>query len=204
MSQPWTCWVSDTTETVFGRWARSAATVHSILEKVSTCRAQQMSSAEINLELHVNVLITIINCYQPLDKSTSAYVLRFCGVSAMQSMWVRTSQRSIITSLLPCHGCLHRYTHSVLFIYFASAAVVVDSSHMTASSSASWSRFSPPSNFVNGHRSTMWFVVCRWPHHRKVIRRDSMCASQHDMGLDLSGNGSSETMYEEKDRNPAV
>jgi len=36
-------------------------------------------------------------------------------------------------------------------IYFASAAVAVDSSHMTASSSASWSRFSPPSNFVNGH-----------------------------------------------------
>ena len=30
---------------------------------------------------------------------------------------------------------------------------------MTASSSASWSRFSPPSNFVNGHVSTM---VCRW------------------------------------------
>jgi len=39
--------------------------------------------------------------------------------------------------------------------YFASAAVAVDSSHMTASSSASWSRFSPPSNFVNGHLPTM-------------------------------------------------
>jgi len=36
-----------------------------------------------------------------------------------------------------------------LFIYFASAAVAVDSSHMTVSSSAWWSRFSPPSNFVN-------------------------------------------------------
>jgi len=35
-------------------------------------------------------------------------------------------------------------------IYFASAAVAVDSSHMTASSSASC----PPSNFVNGHVST--------------------------------------------------
>ena len=30
------------------------------------------------------------------------------------------------------------------YYYFASAAVTVDSSHMTASSSASWSRFSPP------------------------------------------------------------
>ena len=38
-----------------------------------------------------------------------------------------------------------------LFIYFASAAVAVDSSHMTLSSSTLWSRFSPPSNFVNGH-----------------------------------------------------
>ena len=47
--------------------------------------------------------------------------------------------------------------------YFASAAVAVDSSHMTASSSASWCRFSPPSNFVNGHMSTMWFMVCHWP-----------------------------------------
>ena len=45
--------------------------------------------------------------------------------------------------------------------YFPSAAVGVDSSHMTASSSASWSRFSPPSNFVNGHMSTVWFMVCR-------------------------------------------
>jgi len=32
---------------------------------------------------------------------------------------------------------------------------------MSASSSASWSRFSLPSNFVNGHVSTMWFMVCR-------------------------------------------
>jgi len=35
---------------------------------------------------------------------------------------------------------------------FASATVTVDSSHMTASSSALWrSRFSPSSNFVNSH-----------------------------------------------------
>ena len=38
---------------------------------------------------------------------------------------------------------------------------------MTTSSSASWSRFSPPSNFVNGHVSTMWFAVCRWPQSQK-------------------------------------
>jgi len=38
---------------------------------------------------------------------------------------------------------------------------------MTASSSASWSRFSPPSNVVNGHVSTMWFMVCRWPQSQE-------------------------------------
>ena len=32
-----------------------------------------------------------------------------------------------------------------------SAAVAVDYSHMTVLSSTSWSRFSPSSNFVNGH-----------------------------------------------------
>jgi len=47
------------------------------------------------------------------------------------------------------------FTVRLFFYYFASAAVAVDSSHMTVSSSASWSRFSPPSNFVNGHVSTM-------------------------------------------------
>jgi len=42
------------------------------------------------------------------------------------------------------------------YYYLASAAVAVDSSHL-------WSRFSMPSNFVNGHLSAMWFMVCCWP-----------------------------------------
>jgi len=56
---------------------------------------------------------------------------------------------------------------SISIIYFTSGAVAVDSSHMTTSSSASWSRFSPPSNFVNGHVSTVWFMVCRWPQSQE-------------------------------------
>jgi len=48
-----------------------------------------------------------------------------------------------------------------------SAAVAVGSSHMTASSSASWSRFDQPSNFVNGHVSTTWFMVCHWPQSQE-------------------------------------
>ena len=38
---------------------------------------------------------------------------------------------------------------------------------MTASSSALWSRFSPPSYFVDGHVSTVWFMVCRWPQSQE-------------------------------------
>jgi len=67
-------------------------------------------------------------------------------------------------------------------VHFTSAAVAVDSSHMTALS-ALWSRFSPPSNFVNGHVSIMWSMVCCWSHHRKVIGRDPICAGLHNMGL---------------------
>ena len=59
--------------------------------------------------------------------------------------------------------------------YFPSAAVGVDSSHMTASSSASWSSFSPPSNFVNGHMSTVWFMVCRWPQSQGDWVRPHLC-----------------------------
>jgi len=40
-------------------------------------------------------------------------------------------------------------------LHFLSAAVAVDSSHMIASSPASSSRFSPPSNFVSRYVSTI-------------------------------------------------
>ena len=55
----------------------------------------------------------------------------------------------------------------MLEYYFSSAAVAVDSSRMATSSSASWSRFSQPSSVVNGHVSTMWFMVCRWPQSQE-------------------------------------
>ena len=53
--------------------------------------------------------------------------------------------------------------------HFASALVAVDSisSHMTTSSSALWSSFSPPLNFVSGHVSTMRCMVCRWPQSQE-------------------------------------
>ena len=80
-------------------------------------------------------------------------------------------------------------------IYFVSAAVAVDSSCMTASSYASWSRFSPPSNFVNGHVSTTSFMVCRWPQSQEGDWARPHFV--HELGLDLPRNDSSETMYDE-------
>jgi len=43
-------------------------------------------------------------------------------------------------------------------------------------------------------------MVCRWPLSQEGDLEDTIW---HDMGLDLSGNGSSETMYDEQDRNLA-
>ena len=41
-------------------------------------------------------------------------------------------------------------------------------------------------------------------NRKKVIGRGPICANLHDMDLDPSGNGSTETMYDEGDQNLAV
>jgi len=69
-----------------------------------------------------------------------------------------------------CHSWLNGGTVELSIVNTTSAAVAVDSSHTTASSSASWSRFSPPSDFVNGHVSTTLFMVCRWPQSQDWTR----------------------------------
>ena len=48
-------------------------------------------------------------------------------------------------------------------------------------SSALWSRFSPPSNFINRHVSTMWFMVCHWPQSQEGdwVRPHSCKLAQH-------------------------
>ena len=70
----------------------------------------------------------------------------------------------------------------IIIIYFASVAVAVDSSYMTAS----WNRFSPPSNFVNGgmcRQCGSWSVAGH--DHKKVIGRDPICASSTTLVLSL-------------------
>ena len=60
--------------------------------------------------------------------------------------------------------------------YYASAVVAVESSHMNASSPTLWSRFSPPSDFVNGHEWTMWFMVTMVTSiTNHYCRRHTMC-----------------------------
>ena len=96
---------------------------------------------------------------------------RACCRRAVQQSIDIAARRAL--SNKPAARCCSRW----IIIYFASAAVAVDSSHMTASSSTSLSRFSPPSNAVNGHVSTMWFMVCCWPQSQKVIGQDPINAS---------------------------
>jgi len=82
------------------------------------------------------------------------------------------------------------YVMLIVYYYFASAAVTVDCSHMTASSSASWNRFSLPSDVVNGHVSTVWFMVCRWPQSQEGNwARPHLCKLARY--LCKSGNGQS-------------
>ena len=60
------------------RWARSAVSVHSISEKVSAWRAQQMSSAYINLRLRVTGRSFVYRLNKrlemiPLDRSCTTF-----------------------------------------------------------------------------------------------------------------------------------
>ena len=77
------------------------------------------------------------------------FSFRFCAVDSAD-----------LCQLLSTHSNSISYRTSLVYVcyYFTSAAVAVDSSHMTASSSTSWSRFSPPSNFVNGHVYVCWLT----------------------------------------------
>ena len=97
--------------------------------------------------------------------------------SSKQLFASMSRQRSCMMVYISCYGCQYvscsdkglsaadplsvQITSSRS--HLATAVVAVDPSHMTTSSSASWSSFSPPSTFVSGHMSTMWFMVCHWP-----------------------------------------
>jgi len=118
-----------------------------------------------------------------VQQSSMGYLCLFTFTCAC--MGRRVSMQSTYSALFGrgrqrCGLCLP-------IIYFASAAVAVDFSHMTASSSASWSRFRPPSDFVNGHVSTMWFIFCQsWPQSQEGDW--AICATT--WAIDLPGNGS--------------
>jgi len=90
-----------------------------------------------------------------------------CLQAARKLAIAEVTLESFESRLEAAESYVQLFTHCITspdnltFYYFASAAVGIDSSHMTASLSASCSRFSPSSNVVNGHVSTVWFMVCR-------------------------------------------
>jgi len=122
------------------------------------------------------------------------------------SLLLGPQQQTCLSILLQRVTSLHSFEPLILtsrlnsydFFYFVSAAVAVESSHMTAPSSASWSRFSPPSNFVNGQVLTMWFMVCHWPQSQDVDwARPRLCKLARHGPWPVRKHHSSETMTRE-------
>ena len=72
------------------------------------------------------------------------------------SVTLLTSQTCYVLAFILLYCCCCRMLH-----------VRCDVSHLTADSSAEWSRIRPPSSFVRGQDSIMWDIVCTSPHgHR--------------------------------------
>jgi len=95
------------------------------------------------------------------------------GIAIEKCTQIPNSKSQIINMLWRLTIKQLLFRHSICCVRAASA---VDSSHITASSSASRSRFSPFSDSVNGHMSTMWFMVCHWPQSQEGERaRPNLC-----------------------------
>ena len=90
---------------------------------------------------------SILSCY---DKNTSNTSAIYTTTNRVPN-YTRTPKAEMPLVILLCVMTDRWSGAASIIYYFASAAVTVDSSH--ASSSASQSRFSQPSNFVNGHLS---------------------------------------------------
>jgi len=89
--------------------------------------------------LHVVVLPCVCAPFSSRLPSTSGYFFSGCSRSRFQPYDFR---------------CVNSYE----FMW-------IQKSYVTTSTL--WSRFSPPSDFVNGLVSTMWFMVCCWPQSQE-------------------------------------
>ena len=125
--------------------------------------------------------------YKVADRQTPQSSLRTSRKSPVRTtlygVILQTHVGALVLLILELHQA---YFHSVdswtqMYLFFACAAVAVDSNHIAASSSASWSRFSPPSNLLMGTSQQCGTWSATGHNHRKVIGRDPICASQHDM-----------------------
>ena len=106
-------------------------------------------------------------------------IAHLCIITCAPAYW---RSRYCFRRVCPC-VCVFVRVSVHAFIHFASELVAVDSSHMFASSSTSWSSFNPPSNFVVGtcRLCGSWSVAGH--NHRKVAEQDSICADLHGMCL---------------------
>jgi len=77
------------------------------------------------------------------------------------------------------HKCVLRIqlpTPLIHSFHFTNAVVAIGSRHLTTSSSSLWGSCNLPSNSVNKHLSTIWFMVCCWSQsHVDDLVRPHLC-----------------------------
>ena len=105
-----------------------------------------------------------MSCLSVWSQLTDVCVSGVINEDRLRELLTTMGDRFKDSEVFFCCCCCVRFIHTRTPV---SAAVAVDSSHMIVPSSALWSRFSPPSNFVNGYVLTMRFMVCLWPQSQE-------------------------------------
>jgi len=86
-------------------------------------------------------------------------------INKIHKVVVQTFLKSSSSSSSSSSWLMSNYWIHAISFHFASAFAATSCSHVTAPSSAEWSRNrSPSANLVSGQDSTMWIIVCTSPH----------------------------------------
>ena len=142
----------------------------------SRCGYRESRVADSLTCLSVFLLVRSMNCAKTAEPIGMLFVMRNhasdLGLAQIPPGEGATLEgiSQPVAAYRECPSCFQYSQHCSVVsssCYFASPAVAVDSSHVIASSSSSWSIFSPPSDFVYRHVSRVWFMVCHWPQSQE-------------------------------------
>ena len=121
---------------------------------------------ENNVEIMSHIVVRSVwqaSCVGDILDVANAVARTVMSVSNI--MWIYTSHK---VHLIFTSFWLQRTLYSAsVWIQQLRAVAALHSSQWTASSPASCKDCRPPTNFMSGHKLTIWFMVCYWPHaHR--------------------------------------